>query len=357
MKKFSVLSALLLASAALTALAQTAIPAAVISKAKSDTGLNTIALPPDWANYGEIMDSFQKKYGLKITNASPQASSGEELQAMRSLKGQKRGPDVIDVGPGFAIQAKGEKMLSVYKPATWASIPSDAKDPDGAWMGNYFGVVSIGVNADKVKTLPKTLKDLLKPEYKGMVALSGNPLTGQSPFSAVWAAAIANGGSLDNIQPGIDFFQKLKASGNYIPVQGNPAAIQSGQAPIVIDWDYLNLGYGKALKGKINYVTVVPSDAVLGGHYATAISAYAPNPNAAKLWLEYVASDEGQLLFLKGFAHPVRFNDMVKRGVIPKAMLDALPDAAVYAGVRFPTADQTKKAQDAMKANWAKQLQ
>lgn len=357
MKKLSILSALLVAGLTAVAVAQTAIPAMVVTNAKKDAGLNTIALPEDWANYGEIMKTFQAKYGLKITNASPNASSAEELTAMKALKGQKRGPDVIDVGPSFAIQAVQEKMLAPYKPATWATIPAGAKDPAGNWMGNYFGVISFGVNTDMVKNVPKTFADLLKPEYKGMIAMSGNPTSSAAAFSGVWAAALANGGSLDNIQPGVDYFAKLKASGNYTPVAASPATVQSGQTPIVINWDYLNLAQGKALAGKVNFKTVVPSDGVYGNYYVTAISAYAPNPNAAKLWMEFIASDEGQLLFLKGYAHPIRFSDMVKRGVIPQATLDELPDAAVYSKVKFATPAQSSKAKDTLSASWPKQLQ
>ncbi|GGJ71096.1 ABC transporter substrate-binding protein [Deinococcus aquiradiocola] len=352
------LTLLLIGAGSVVALAQTmtmapALPAALVNAAKKDGSINTIALPPDWANYGEIMDSFQKAYGLKLTNASPDASSAEELQAIRSLKGQRRAPDVVDVGPAFAIQGTTEKLFTPYKPSTWASIPASAKDKDGYWVGNYFGVISFGVNKSIVKNVPKTWADLLKPEYKGQVALNGNPLSAQAAFSAVWSAALANGGSLDNIQPGIDFFAKLKANGNYIPVGATPATVQTGQTPIVADWDYLNLGYSKQFAGKVEWTVTVPSDGVYGSHYATAINASAPNPSAAKLWEEFILSDAGQLMFLKGYAHPIRFNDMVKRGVIGKDILATLPDAAVYQNVKFATPAQVKKAQDVLKAQWA----
>ena len=355
-------TALLLIGVSVMAVAQTMtdmtpkISASIVAAGKKDTGLNTIALPPSWANYGEIMDTFMKTYGLKITNASPDASSAEELQAIRSLKGQKRAPDVVDVGPAFAISGTTEKLFVAYKPATWASVPVGAKDPGGYWVGNYFGVISFGVNKNIIKNVPKTWADLLKPEYKGQVALNGNPLSASAAFSAVWAAALANGGSLDNIQPGIDFFVKLKAAGNFIPVDATPATVQTGQTPIVADWDYLNLGYSKDFAGKVDWTVTVPSDGVYGGHYATAISATGPNQNAARLWTEYLLSDAGQLMFLKGYAHPIRFNDMVKRGVIPKAMLDALPDAAVYQNVKFATPAQLTKAKALLAAQWATKM-
>ena len=74
-----------------------------VAEAKKEGRLNTIALPPDWANYGEIMSTFSKKYGIPITNANPDASSAQENEAVRSLKGDSRAPDVLDVSPTFAI--------------------------------------------------------------------------------------------------------------------------------------------------------------------------------------------------------------------------------------------------------------
>jgi len=352
------ISVLLLAGVGAVAVAQAmsampSVPASIVAGGKKDGSLNTIALPPDWANYGEILAGFQKTYGVKITNSSPNISSAEELQAIKSLAGQKRAPDVVDVGPAFAIQGTTDKQFAAYKPSTWASVPASAKDKDGYWVGNYFGVVSFGVNRNIVKNVPKSWADLMKPEYKGQVALNGNPLSAAAAFSAVWSAALANGGSLDDITPGIEYFAKLKAMGNYIPVSATPATVQTGQTPIVADWDYLNLGYSKQFAGKVDWTVTVPGDGVYGSHYATAINAGAPNPNAAKLWVEYLLSDAGQLMFLKGYAHPIRFNDMVKRGVIPKATLDALPDAAVYQNVKFATPAQLTKAKAVLAAQWA----
>ena len=105
--------------------------------------------------------------------------------------------------------------------------------------GDYWGAVSIGYNPNLVKPPPKTWKDLLKPDYRGKVALNGSPLTSGSAVAGVFAAALANGGSLNDVGPGIDFFAKLKDIGNFIPIQCTPQTVASGQTPISIDWDYL----------------------------------------------------------------------------------------------------------------------
>ncbi|MBI3975633.1 MAG: ABC transporter substrate-binding protein [Armatimonadetes bacterium] len=329
---------------------------ALLAAAKKEKELNVIALPRDWANYGEMLDTFTKKYGLKINSASPNASSAEELQAIRSLKGQRRAPDVVDVGPSFAIQGAQEKLFTPYKHSFWDTIPASMKNPDGLWVGDYFGVIALGVNTDIQKTVPQAIADLKKPTYKSQVALNGDPRRSGSAFAGVWAAALANGGSLDDIAPGIEFFAELKKLGNFIPVDATPATVASGQTPVTFDWDYLQIGYNKEFKGKVTWRVQVPKDGVFGNFFAQAISASAPHPFAARLWQEFIYSDEGQVIWLKGFAHPARFDDMVKRGVIPQNLLAALPAAEPYKTVRFPTVDQTKKAQKLVADQWASKV-
>jgi putative spermidine/putrescine transport system substrate-binding protein len=329
----------------------------LIAAAKKEGTLNTIALPPDWANYGEIMETFRKKYGIKVVNANPNASSAEENQAVVSLKGQKRAPDVLDVGPAFAIQGKADGLYAPYKVSTWSTIPASMKDPQGYWVGDYWGVVSFGVNTKVVKNIPTSWADLLKPEYKGQVALNGDPTSAGAAFAGVYSAALANGGSLANIAPGIDFFKKLKDAGTFIPVGVTPATIASGQTPIAIDWDYLNFGSAAALKKSgVDFKVVVPKTGVYGAFYCQAINATAPNPNAARLWQEFLYSDEGQILFLKGGTHPARFADLTKRGKIPANLLAALPSPAAYAKVRFATNAQQTKAKEILAAQWASKV-
>src|SRR6266498_3851538 len=217
----------------------------LIAAAKKEGQLNVIALPHDWANYGELISTFKRKYGLKMDEANPNGSSAQENQAIRSLKGDSRAPDTVDVGPSFAVAGAEEGLYTPYKVAKYKTIPAKMKDSRARWYGDYWGAIAIGYNANIVKPAPKTFKDLLKSAYRNKVALNGNPLTSNSAVSGVFAAALANGGSLNNVGPGIDFFRQLKKAGNFIPVEGTPQTVASGQTPIVIDWDYLNLAYKK----------------------------------------------------------------------------------------------------------------
>ena len=236
---------------------------------------------------------------------------------MQSLKGDSRAPDAVDDGPAFAISGTAQGLFAKYFVTEFSTIPRAMKDTRGYWTGDYWGAISIGYNSSLVNPAPKTWKDLLNPAYKGKVALNGSPLTSGSAVAGVFSAALANGGSLNDVGPGIDFFASLKIGGNFIPVQSTPQTVASGQTPISIDWDYLNLAYVKEFPAA-NWKVTVPSDGVYGAYYCQAINATAPHPFTARLWEEFLYSDQGQLLWLKGFSHPARFQDLSKRKVIPK---------------------------------------
>ena len=324
----------------------------LISKAQKEGTINTITLPPTWANYGEIMKKYQSKFKMKLTDTIPDGTSAQENAAVVSQKGSKRAPDVLDVGPSFAEIGRKQGLYAPYKVSTWSTIPANLKDAGGAWVGDYWGVISFGVNTDVAKTVPKSWADLKNPAYANMVALGGDPRQAGEAFAAVFAASLANGGSLDDITPGIQFFADLKTAGNFITTQATSATKASGQTPIVCGWDYLQLADRDLQKGKVNITVAVPSNGVYGGYYCQAINKHAPHPYAARLWQEFLYSDAGQLLFLKGYTHPARFQDMSKRGVIPAGLLAKLPPAQDYKTVKFASVAQITKAGTVLAAQW-----
>jgi putative spermidine/putrescine transport system substrate-binding protein len=325
--------------------------ALLVKNAKKEGHLNTIALPPDWANYGEMISTFQKKYGIKITNDNPDGSSAQENEAIRSLKGDSRAPDVVDVSLPFAIAGANEGLYAKYFNTNYKTIPRALKDTRGFWMGDYWGAVSIGYNKSLISNPPKTWKDLTKPEYRGNVAMNGSPLSSGSAIAGVFAATLGAGGTLSDVGPGIDFFASLKKSGNFIPVQTTPQTVASGQTPISIDWDYNNLAYVKEFPAA-NWGVTVPADGVYAAYYAQGINSTAPHPWAARLWEEFCYSDQGQIIWLKGFSHPARFNDLAQRKVVPKSLLAALPSSAVYAKVKFASLGQQTAAKTKIAAEW-----
>ncbi|MFD9110558.1 ABC transporter substrate-binding protein [Streptomyces bottropensis] len=326
---------------------------ALVAAAKKEGKLNAIALPRDWANYGALIDGFQKKYGIKIEVENPDGASQDEINAVTSRKGQDRAPDVLDLGSSFALSAAQQGLLAPYKVASFADIPEGQKDPKAQWYNDYGGYISIGCDAKRVKACPQTFADLLKPQYKGQVALNGNPTKSGSAFGGVWAASLASGGSFDDIQPGLDFFAKLKKNGNYTPVESTPATVEKGETPISIDWDYLNAGYADEFKSKgVDWKVVVPEDGKFSQYYSQAINKDAPHPAAARLWQEYLYSAEGQNLWLAGYARPALMPAMEKAGTLDAAAAAKLPK--VSGTPEFPTEDQQTKAKDALGQGWAK---
>ena len=327
---------------------------ALVAAAKKEGQLNVITLPATWANYGTIMKDFTAKYGIKITDANPEGSSGQEIAAVESLKGQSRAPDVVDVGSAFAVEGANDHLWAPYKVATWNDIPADAKDANGDWYGDYGGYVAIGYNPAKVHPAPTSFASLTNPAYKNMIVLNNSPTTASAAFSAVYAAALANGGSLSNIDPGIKYFAHLKAIGNFVPTStGGITTVQNGTTPIIIWWDYLLASeVVPVVKG---FKIVIPSDASYAAYYDQAISATAPDPAAARLWEEYLYSTTGQNLWLEGFARPIELPTLSAAGTVNKAALAALPPAP-SGTVTFPTEAQQNAAEAVVSANWTKQV-
>ncbi|HEY3194326.1 MAG TPA: ABC transporter substrate-binding protein [Candidatus Dormibacteraeota bacterium] len=323
---------------------------ALIAAAKKEKELNVIALPPDWANYGAIISGFTAKYGIKVNSANPNGSSQEEVDAINQLAGTTRAPDVVDVGMKVALA--NTSIFAPYKVTTWDDILSGQKEATGLWVQDYGGFMGIGYDSSKVPGGAITsVQDLLGSGYKSKVALAGDPTKSNQALNGVILASVANGGSLDDVSKGVDFFHQLKLKGNFVPTIGTAATVKAGQTPVLFEWDYLSTSHGKDVA---SWKIFVPPDATIGGYYAQAINKKAPHPAAARLWEEYLYSDEGQNLWLKGGARPVRQAAMEKSGKIDSAAAAALPQ--ITGTPQFPTQEQQTAAGTYIAANWSKAI-
>lgn len=331
-------------------------PDALVAAAKQEGQLTVIALPHDWCGYGAMISAFQAKYGIKINELNPDAGSGDEVEAIKANKGNKgpQAPDVIDVGLSFGPTAKAAGLLQPYKVSTWKSIPDSAKDPEGYWYGDYYGVPSFEVNGDMIDKVPADWSDLLKPDYRNAVSLAGDPRTANQAIQAVFAAGLSQtkGNVATADKAGLKFFADLNKSGNFVPVIGKAASLAQGTTPIIVRWDYNALADRDTLKGNPKVHVVVPKTGVVAGVYVQAISAYAPHPNAAKLWMEYLYSDEGQIGWLTGYCHPIRYNELISAKKVPQALLDKLPPAAAYKAAVFPTLAEQDAYKDTITKQW-----
>ncbi len=315
---------------------------ALVAAAKVEGQLNVIALPPTWANYGAIISGFQAKYGITVNSANPNGSSQQEVDA---FDGTPNAPDVVDVGQAVALANTAK--FAPYQVTEWSDIPAGGKESTGLWYNDYGGYMGIGYDSSKVPAIT-SVADLLGSAFKGKVALAGDPTQSNQGLNGVLLASVANGGSLDDISKGVDFFHQLKLKGNYVPVVGTNSTVKAGQTPVLFEWDYLSASHGKDIS---TWKIFVPSNAIIGGFYSQAVNKQAPHPAAARLWEEYLYSNEGQNLWLVGGARPVRMSVMTTAGTINATAAAALPQVA--GAPQIPTGDQISKASTYVVANWS----
>ncbi|WP_394769797.1 ABC transporter substrate-binding protein [Lacisediminihabitans sp.] len=325
---------------------------ALVKAANAEGQLNLITLPPSWANYGKIIAGFEKKYPkITINSANPDGSSADEISAAKAQKGQSTAPDVFDLGT--AVLQQNLDMVAPYKVANWADIPADFKAADGKWYYDYTGLMSVGYDSKVIKTAPKSISDLLGSDFKGKVAIKGDPTQANEAASAVYLAALQNKGSASNIQAGVDFFAKLKKAGNFLAVTPTQATVVSGETPVVIQWSFNNLAWGAAggAAGNPNFKTVVLPGTALGSYYNQAISIDAPHPAAARLWEEYLYTPAVQNLFLASGSYPATLAAMESAKTVDAKVLETV-GAAPKDFVQL-TADQATTAGTLLAAKWA----
>ena len=328
--------------------------AALVSAAKAEGKLNVITLPSNWANYGTIMKQFSKQYGIKITDAIPSGSSAQEIEAIEHDKGRSDAPDVVDIGQSFTAP-QYQKLFADYKVSTWKSIPATNKAANGSYVNDYGGYVSFGCFKKLVKHCPTSWSQLTNKAYAKDITLNGIPGQAGAATGAVWAAALNNGGSLNNVTPGLNFFAKLSKDGNFNNNDCDSSAeIEAGACPIVINWDFLNIAGAWGLPAS-QWTVNVPKGTPFAEYYNQAISASAPDPAAARLWEEFLYSAQGQNDFLKGHARPVEQAAMTANHTIDTAALKQLPKTSGTVK-QMPTVAQANAAATVLATKWGSSI-
>jgi putative spermidine/putrescine transport system substrate-binding protein len=298
-------SVLLVSSLAACGTAQTASTdnnqslSSITKAAKKEGKISSVGMPDAWANWKDTWNDITKKYGIKHTDTD--MSSAEELAKFQTPKSDSSA-DIGDVGLNFGVLAKDKKLTIPYKTTTWDSIPSWAKDKDGYYAASYTGTLAFLTDTKNVKNPPKTWDDLLNGDYKISI---GDVTKGAMSQMTVLAAALANGGSASDIQPGIDFFKKIAKQGRLSTIDSSIPNLEKGEVDVAVIWDFLGLGYRDQID-KNRFTVSIPEDKSLMFGYSSIINKNAAHPNAAKLAREYILSDEGQTNLAKGYARPIR---------------------------------------------------
>jgi putative spermidine/putrescine transport system substrate-binding protein len=301
--------------------------------AKREGKLVSYGMSDDWVNFENVFAAIEKRYGVKHTDTD--MTSAEEITR---LMAEKNAPvmDIADIGYDFLGRLLENNLAASYKNASWDKIPDSFKDKDGRWAAGYWGAISFLVNTDKVKVLPETWNDLLKPDYKDMVC-SRDPRVSTYATASVLAAAYANGGGEANVQPGLDWFKRLRDTGNLRKgVVLNVASVQKGECPISLVYDFD--GFAKRDATGLPLKVVIPKDATVGMLFAQYVSAQAPHPNAARVALDYFFSDEGQVMLAQGYAHPAR------KVTLPADVAAKMLPESAYGKIHFPSGVMTFSA-------------
>jgi putative spermidine/putrescine transport system substrate-binding protein len=321
---------------------------ALVKAAKAEGSINVIALPDDWANYVAIKKGFASKYGITVNSTLPDASSKEEIDAADKNKGTDKAPDVFDVGANVALSSTDR--FAPYKVAAWDKIAAGNKESTGLWVNDYTGVMTVGYNATKFGEIT-SLDQLTDPKYKGQVGFNGKPAEAGAAFNGFLMVNGANGGTFENLQPGIDYVKKLKKAGTLNLQDVTSGTIDSGTHGVVFDWTYNQASTIARLKAKgVDWKVFVPTGGEIASYYNQAINKDAPHPAAARLWQEYLYSAEAQNMWLAGAARPILFDSMKADGTLDSTAAANLPTVAGTPAT--PTTAQATAATAFIKANW-----
>jgi putative spermidine/putrescine transport system substrate-binding protein len=274
--------------------------------------------PPEWADWGGMLKLVSQK--LNIAVPPDNKNSGQTLAA---LIAEKANPvaDIAYFGGQFGPQARAAEVLTPFKPARFGEIPAGMKDPDGFWFTIHSGTLGLFVNtaALRGKPVPQSWRDLLKPEYKGLIGYL-NPTSAAVGQVGVIAVNLALGGSYENLDPGIAFFKQLQANQPIVPTQTSYARVLSGEIPILFDYDFN--AYRAKYKDNAPVAFVIPSEGSQQLPYIMGLVAKGPNPEQGRKILDFLLSDDGQRHWASAFLRPVFASAMT-----PEMKSRFLPDA------------------------------
>ena len=303
---------------------------------------------PHWANWSEEFKEFEAYYkGVKISYNDLGSGATVARLEKEALNPQADTAYYSFIYGGIAKQ-KG--VTQGYKPPNFEKIPEGLKDPEGHWFTIHMGTVAFAVNTRIVKNVPKSWKDLLKPEYKNTIVYLDPRTTGVG-FAILVAASIANGGNETNLTPGIDYLAKLQKMGNVKSIDTTVAKAKflKGEIPIWISYDF-NEYKAKYLEGAECEI-VIPKDGSVTVPYVISMVKGAPHPNGAKLWLNWILSEKGQKIFAKGFVRPV-----VPGVELPEEVKDKFLPASAYSVARNVDWNAAKTVLEEAKKEWEKKV-
>lgn len=300
---------------------------------------------PTWANWGAQFKAFKARYpGVEMVYND--LGSAVTVTALEKARNRPQA-DTAYYFAGSAVSAAEKGLVADFKPVNFDKLPEAFRHPQGQWFTIHTLNIAFIVNTKAVKNVPQSWADLLKPEYKNSIVYLDPRSTGQGQV-VVFAANFAQGGDMSSAQPGLDYLAKLHQSGNVLRNVGTTPYAQflKGEIPIWIGYE--NDGLKAKFKDGMgdDVAVVIPKEASAMAPYAISLVANGPNPNAGKLWLNYIMTETGQAGFADGFVRP-----SVPGVTLPESVADKLPPAPQLKPVDVIKAKALKGDID---AGWAK---
>lgn len=273
---------------------------------------------PTWANWVGLFDAFQRRYGIEIVYND--LGSGATVVRLDKERARPQADTAYYFMP-FGAMAKDKGVTEGFRSVNFDQIPQVLKDPEGHWFSIHKGTVVIVVNKRLIKDVPSGWKDLLKPEYRKAIVYL-DPRTAGIGYAIILATTHALGGDLNNLKPGIEYLASLQKAGNVRMIEKTTEydKFVKGEVPVWLTYDF-NAYRAKYIGGLGEDVAIViPKEGTITAPYAISMVKGSPHPNAAKLWLNFIMSEEGQKIFAEGFVRPildVKYPDTVKDKFLP----------------------------------------
>ena len=294
---------------------------ALYDAAKKEGMVVSFDTGPTWANWAAEFAAFKKRYP-EVEIVYNDIGSAATVVALDKARNRPQA-DTAYYFAASGIDAAAKNVVAPFKPVNFDKLNAVFRDPDGKWFTIHTLTVAFIVNTKLVKNVPQSWADLLKPEYKNTVVYLDPRSTGVGQVVA-FAANFGMGGDMNGLKPGMDYFAKLHQSGNVLRVLGTTPYAQfvKGEIPIWISYenDGLKAKYTDGLGEAV--AVVIPKEASAAAPYAISLVDKGPNPNAGKLWLNFIMTDMGQGIFAQGFVRP-----SVPGVKLPDSVVDKLPVA------------------------------
>ncbi len=268
--------------------------------------VGTAGLPDYWTDWGYSFQQIKEKYGID-RNVDPDLSSAEELALFIAEKDDPT-LDIGDIGFAFTVTAMEEDCLQPYTVDVWDQIPDWAKDPNHMWAISYTGTTAFVFNDQAIEgEVPTTWAGILEGTYP---VSFGNVIGGASSQQNMLALNFAMGGDWENVQPAIDFCKKLIEQGRLQANDATQTDLETGECVCALGrLDFNGTLWAEQYNGKmegLNITTVIPQDVAITTGYALVLNKWAPHPYDARVVLNYLFSDEGQIDRARGGARPIR---------------------------------------------------